>query len=173
MKSKVLVYVEGPSDKAALNALLSDLIEQKNNEGVSISFFETPSGDRKDSVLTKVPVKAANILINDPNTIVVALPDLYPPNKSFPHQTCIDLAQGITRLFQAAMTAKGHGDDPRYANRFKVFCLKHDLEALILAAEESLNRQFGVRIPVSWKIPVEDQNHHHPPKRIVENIYRA
>ena len=53
MKSKVLVYVEGPSDKAALNALLGALIEQKNAEGVSISFFEAPSADRKDSVLTK------------------------------------------------------------------------------------------------------------------------
>ena len=44
---RVIVYVEGPSDKAAMNALLEPLLEQKRQEGISIEFFETPAGDRK------------------------------------------------------------------------------------------------------------------------------
>ena len=47
---RVIVYVEGPSDKAAMNALLEPLLEQKRQEGISIEFFKTPAGDRKASV---------------------------------------------------------------------------------------------------------------------------
>jgi len=35
---KVIVYVEGPSDQAAMEALLAPLLQQKLQEGVVISF---------------------------------------------------------------------------------------------------------------------------------------
>jgi hypothetical protein len=152
--------------------MLEPLVQGKAQIGIGIFFFEAPSGDRKRSVLTKVPVKAANILINDPHTIVVALPDLYPRNKAFPHETCADLVQGVTEMFDKALTAKGHAADLQLKDRFKVFCLKYDLEALILAAEGNLRDRLGVRsLAVTWHVPVEDQNHDRPPKRIVEELF--
>jgi hypothetical protein len=63
---RVVVYVEGPSDRAAMLALLGPLLEQKRQKGVKVDFFESPEGDKKTSVLTKVPKRAAAIVRNDP-----------------------------------------------------------------------------------------------------------
>lgn len=169
---RVLVYVEGPSDKAAMNVLLRPLIEQKMREGISIEFFEAASGDRKTFVLLNVPRRAVRIILNDPQAIVVALPDLYPRNKAFAHETVDQLRQGIEKEFNAELRARGGSDDPRLRERFKVFCFKYDLEALLLAAKEALEVRLEVdSLTPIWIIPVEDQNHDQPPKRIVENLF--
>jgi hypothetical protein len=171
--NRAIIYVEGASDKNALTVLLAPLIERKQQAGVSIDIFETPDGDRKFSILTKAPIRAVNILRNDPGAVVVALPDLYPRNKGFPHETFQTLVDGIMHKFDVALQEKGLSDIHLIQSRFKVFCFKHDLEVLLLAAEESLIRQFGNKpLGVSWRKPVEDQNQDHPPKFIVEEIYR-
>jgi len=170
---RVIIYVEGPSDKAAMNALLEPLLEQKRQEGVSIEFFETPAGDRKASVLTKVPRKAVNIILNDPDAVVVAMPDLYPRNKVFPHETFGELVTGILRNFSDALQSKGIEDDAWPNERFKVFCFKHDLEALLLASVEVLKSRLDAKsLDPVWRIPVEDQDHDYPPKRVVEDLFR-
>jgi hypothetical protein len=59
-----------------------------------------------------------------------------------------------------------------YGERFKTFCFKYELEALILAAEAALALRLETsHIPVTWRIPVEDQNNIHPPKHIVEALF--
>ncbi len=167
---RVVVYVEGPSDRVAMIVLLAPLLEQKRQEGISIDFFESPEGDKKASVLTKIPKRAAVIIRNDPSAIVVAMPDLYPKNKAFPHEAFEELKAGIVKNFDSALQAKERKVDARLRERFKVFCFKHDLEALILAAKKALGDRLGVRsLSVTWRIPVEDQNHQRPPKRIVES----
>ena len=93
---KVIVYVEGKSDRLGMETLLRPLVEEKRQQGVDIQFYETPNGDRKTSVLTKVPIKAVNILRNVPDSVVVALPDLYPRNKGFLHETVDELVEGVT-----------------------------------------------------------------------------
>ena len=169
---KVIVFVEGPSDKSALQALLRPLIELKRQEGVAIEFFDSPSGDKKETLLVKVPRKAVNILLNEPDSFVVAMPDLYPKNKAFPHETFAEMLAGIRENFTEALKVKGHGDD-RLKNRFKVFCFKHDLEALVLASGDALKARLGVKsLDVYWHEPVEDQNHDKPPKRIIEELFR-
>ena len=170
---KIIVYVEGPSDKLAMQALLQPLIEQKLNESISIEFFPAPPGDAKASVLTKVPRKAVNILANDLDSIVIAMPDLYPKNKAFPHVSFIELRNGIMANFDQALNQKGINDQ-RVKNRFHVFCFKHDLEALLLAVPKALASHLGVAsIDASWVLPVEDQDHDRPPKRIVEELYSS
>jgi len=170
---KVMVYVEGPSDKAAMYALLAPLLERKRQEGVTIGFFESPEGDKKASVLMKVPKKAVNILLNDPDSIVIAMPDLYPKDRGFPHTTVDELVKGIIKNFEEALRSKTARRNGRLKERFRVFCFKHDLEALILTAEDSLKNRLGIRsLPVSWRIPVEDQDHDRPPKRVVEDLFR-
>jgi len=169
---RVVVYVEGLSDKYALESLLRPLLVTKRSKGVAIDFFEAPQGDKKQSVMEKVPIRAVNILLNDPQAVVVALPDLYPMNKAFPHASFQELAEVIRRNFAHALKLKGV-TDTRVAERFHVFCLKHDLEALVLAAEEALGRHLGVSHLVrNWVLPVEDQNHTNPPKVVVKELFR-
>ncbi|MEI6259851.1 MAG: DUF4276 family protein [Deltaproteobacteria bacterium] len=170
---KVIIYVEGPSDKAAMEALLRSLVEWKRKQGISIEFFDAPSGDKKTSVLAKVPIKAVNMIMNDPSAVVIALPDLYPKNKAFPHVTFNEMSAGIRERFHKALKQKGCADDVRLQKRFQVFCFKHDLEVLLLAAEDALKERLGVTtLKRTWKLPVEEQDHDWPPKRVVENLFK-
>jgi len=175
---RVIIYVEGASDKAALEALLAPLIAAKSQQGIGIEFFSVKGsdnkrgGDAKKDLLTKIPIKAVNILKNDPSAIVIALPDLYPKNKGFPHETVQELEWRIMDKFAQALRDKGI-DDERIKERFRVFCLKYELESLILAAESELANRLEVdSLTVTWKIPVEDQNHDVPPNRVVEQLFR-
>jgi len=171
---KVIVYVEGPSDKLAMEALLKPLVDEKQEKGVTIAFAEASEGDRKKSLLMKEPRRAANIIMNDPRALVVILPDLYPKDKAFPHTTVDELSNGILRQFEQALATRHRDGDPRLKERFKVFCFKHDMEALLLAADKALNTRLGVNhLDVTWRLPVEDQDHDNPPKRIVENLFKS
>lgn len=169
---RVCVYVEGPSDQYALEALLAPLLERMHQRGVAVNFFQSPEGDRKKTLLTKVPVKAANALLNDPESVVVVVPDLYPMNRGFPHGTFDELRAGVLGCFRRALADKGAADDARLEDRFHVFCFKHDMEALVLACTESLARRLGCRsLAPTWALPVEDQDQGKPPKRVVEELF--
>jgi hypothetical protein len=178
---RVIIYVEGRSDKNAMEALLVNLIDKKSEEGVSIEFFPIKGenndrgGDAKKELLLKAPTKAVNILCRTPNSIVIILPDLYPRNKGFPHETFQQLKAGIMENFSQALQKKGIQDE-RLKERFKVFCFKYEMEALILAAESALLGKLGklkfTSQDVTWTRPVEDQNHDRPPSKIVEQLFR-
>lgn len=170
---KVIIYVEGRSDKLAMEVLLRDLIFQKSLNGIYVEFFEAPPGDKKESVLNKVPGRAVNILRNDPEAVVLAVPDLYPKNRGFHHNTHEELISGIEKNFKKEWLRKVGSDDTRVYERFRAFCFKHDLEALILAAHEALQEHLDSKNLVQeWTIPVEEQNGLHPPKYIVEKLFR-
>jgi hypothetical protein len=170
----VIVYVEGPSDKLAMEALLRPLLDEKQQKGVTILFREASKGDKKKSLLMKEPRRAANIIMNNPSAFIVIMPDLYPKNKAFRHTTVDELRNGILLQFEQALASRNRADDPRLRERFNVFCFKYDLEALLLAAENALKNRLGVNhLKVSWKIPVEDQDHDNPPKRIVEDLFES
>jgi hypothetical protein len=169
---RVVVYVEGPSDKAAMEKLLKPLLEEKLEQGVTIHFFYASQGDRKAWLLLEAPRRAVNILLNQLDSFVVAMPDLYPRNKAFPHETFDELSAGVWKNFRDALRAKRPDAPPTVTDRFRVFCFKHDLEALLLAAVDPLKRRLGASsLPVTWRVPVEDQNHHRPPKRVVEDLF--
>ncbi len=170
---RVMIFVEGPSDKVAMNALLGSLIAAKKQQGIQIDFFESPPGDKKKTLLTKSPQKAAQILSNDSKAVVIIMPDLYPKNKGFEHTTVEELRAGIFQNFQAALIRGGIQNSPRLMERLRVFCFKHDLEALILASGEALSARLGLKsLKQKWVVPVEDQNHDNPPRRVVEELFR-
>ena len=170
--SQVICYVEGASDKLAMEILLRPLIERKRQAGVSIEFFETPAGDRKKSVLLKGPEKAVNILGHRPEAQVALVPDLFPRNRGFPHRTPEELREGIVERAERAIERKSLSRE--LLSRLHVFCFKHDLEALLLAAERGLAARLGVeRLVPSWTLPVEDQNLDRPPKRVIEELFRV
>jgi hypothetical protein len=66
---KVYVYVEGPSDQLVMEALLYKLIEQKKQEAIEIIFFDV---DSKEALLKKIPRRAVDIMVNEPNSVVIA-----------------------------------------------------------------------------------------------------
>jgi len=169
MSKKVYIYVEGSSDKLAMESLLHYLIEQKKQNGILIEFLPE---NGKDALLGKTLLRVANILINEPNSIAVILPDLYPKNKGFDHVTFDELKEGIFNRFCVALRNKHVNENPALLERFKVFCFKYELEALILASRESLESYLHVNeLPVTWTTPVEEQNHENPPKNVVEKIF--
>lgn len=165
----VIAYVEGKSDCLALEALLADLLAAKRQQGVNISFYPAPpEGDRKTVLLTKVPLRALNILRNQPQSVVVLLPDLSPPNKGFPHVSQQELLHGITARFQAEVERKGLSNLPDLSRRFRAFCFKHDMEVLLLAAGERLAEYLACSgFAPDWTADVEEQNQDDPPSKVV------
>lgn len=170
---RLIVYVEGPSDQKALQALLKPLIAIGRGHGVGVSFLPQ---NGKAAILTDVPRKAAEHLRQYPEDWVFAVPDLYPmaPYDKGPHKhrsfaEMVDLLQARFR---------DRANDLRLAadirNHFRVHCLKHDLEALILAAPDALRQRLKTRdaLQGGWRRPVEDQNDDKPPKRIVEQLFK-
>lgn len=169
---RILVYVEGPADRAALETLLRDLISQAGKRRIGISFI--PLGG-KVHILTQVGLKAANHLADQPEDWVFALPDLYPmaefDGTENAHRSFLDLEALLRRRFVARCDALKLPEERR--ERFRVHCLKHDLEALILAAPDALRARLGTRdgLKDRWRLPVEDQNDAQPPKRVVEALF--
>jgi hypothetical protein len=170
---KVVVYVEGPSDKLALEKFLGELIDKGNKRGVGIRF--SPQNG-KAPILNDVPRKAAEILKQHPTDWVFALPDLYPmssydgtPNA---HHSFAELERLLRDKFTAYAEKIALPEVAR--DRFRVHCLKHDLEVLLLAAPEALRMRLGTRDALhdQWRRTVEDQNDERPPKRIVEELFR-
>jgi hypothetical protein len=167
---KVIVYVEGPSDKLALGALLEPLIRRAAQNGCLISFVPQRG---KRPLLTKAPRRAVNILRNDRSAFVIVLPDLYPQGMVYPHSSLDELRQALVQVF-CAECDRLRLDAGELARRFRVHCLKHDLEALLLGAEDQLRQYLdlaGRRLPITWTTPVEDQDFGHPPKRVVEELF--
>jgi hypothetical protein len=165
----VLVYVEGASDKQGLQDLLQDLLVQKQREGTSVQFIER---DSKGDILVNGPKKAISILRNRPDFHVVLLPDLYPRNQGFSHETADELLAGMQNRFVEAAKAV-NVDAEEIQDRFHTFCLKYELEALVLAAEEALKEHLDTdAFDTTWERRVEDQNHDKPPTQVVEEVFR-
>lgn len=165
--SEVFVYVEGPSDQLGMRELFADIIDIANKNGNSVDFYPL---NGKEPLLNKGPKRAINILRNRPNSYVFLVPDLYPPNKPFPHVNYNELKDELKKRFDQELRRKGCDD--RLSDRFFVHCFKYDLEALILASETAfLARMEKSQFSRSWTKPVENQNHNNPPKRIVEALF--
>lgn len=169
---KVLVYVEGPSDRDALRGLLQSVLAEGQRRRVGIQFL--PLGD-KAKILDTSAGKAARHLAEHPEDWVVALPDLYPmsqydgtPNE---HRSFADLERLLTERF--AREARRNRVSAQAQGHFRVHCLKHDLEVLLLACPDQLRHRLRTDHALGqWRLPVEDQNDQQPPKRIVEALFK-
>lgn len=168
---KIIIYVEGPSDRDSLRVLLASLITQAAQNGCLIQFIPM---EGKRPLITKVPLRAVNILRNNREAQVFALPDLYPPNVVHPHSSSDQLKQALIDEFRNECN-RLKVDPITLLGRFHVHCLKYDLEVLLLAAEEQLQRRLGLQTfpaKIKWRKPVEDQDHLRPPKRVIEELFQ-
>jgi Domain of unknown function (DUF4276) len=170
---KVVVYVEGPSDQKALQALLKPIIDAGRSRKVGISF--SPLGG-KAPILNDVPRKAAEILKQSPGDWVFAVPDLYPmasyDTTPHPHRSFAELVALLEKRF---ISRADKLDLPQEVRRhFRVHCLKHDLEGLLLAALDELRQRLKTKDSLHgrFRAPVEDQNDDKPPKYVVAELFR-
>ncbi len=168
---KVLIYVEGASDKLALKDLLDPLIREKWREGVDIRFF--PRGGKKNLVSDAIIRKALRFLQDKPQGRFMILPDLYPPNMGrVDHETADELIAGLNNRFHE-IASGWNVEATEIEDRFYVFCLKYELEALILAAEEVLKDHLDTdAFSSTWTREVEDQNHDKPPEEVVKEVFQ-
>lgn len=168
---KVLIYVEGPSDRMGMEKLFRGLIEEGKQRGVGIQFFAVGG---KDSILKDVPGKAALHLRSNPEDWVVAVPDLHPmqaQGSNHPHASADELRRLLEQRFEQAAARDGVQQLAR--SHFRAFCFQHDVEALVLAIPTVLRERLRTRdaIEGQWRKPVETQNGDRPPKRVVENLF--
>ena len=172
---KVWVFVEGDSDVKALSALWSDWKQKLGENGWGIQIIHL---DNKSNYFKKIGPRAIEKLLNDPNDLVVGLPDLYPnqnyANTEYKHDNLRELQGVQERLVNQSLRQKVRRTDINsYMARFYASALKHDLEVLLLAATSRLKSRLGMQNnPSGWRRPPEDQNQNKPPKRIIEELFR-
>jgi hypothetical protein len=170
---RVLVYVEGPSDRMALEALLEPIIRDAGRRRVGIRFLVS---NDKASILRDSGRKAADQLADNPNDWVFALPDLYPMSSydrtPDQHRSFAELERLLMKRFTDRAERVGVSEFAR--SHFRVHCLKHDLESLVLAAPDALRQRLQTQdaLDSHWRKPVEDQNDTRPPKRVVEALFQ-
>jgi hypothetical protein len=171
----VWIYVEGESDKLALEALWAAWMKQLKQEGKGIRIV--PLDDKK-RLLSRMGARAAEKLFASSSDLVVGLPDLYPclefNNSRFAHGNLEELHDLQVREVAKALKDVYQVDASTYLSRFLPAALKHDLEVLLLAAESRMKEYLShPRSLGSWQVPVENQNQSRPPKRVVEEIFRT
>ena len=169
---KVWVYVEGESDKLGLDALWGDWKSRLRTAGWGIQFI--PLGG-KPNYFKLIGHRVAEKLIASDTDLVVGLPDLY-PNASFvgtpnEHKDF----EGLRRLQERLV---GHAfniwEADALTDRFFASALKHDLEMLLLAADQQLKARLllGSRQLGSLTGQPEDQNQDRPPKIVVSELFQ-
>lgn len=173
---KVWVFVEGPSEVRALDAMWSKWKTNLGNKGCGIKLISLTN---KPKLLKNVGQRVVEKLLNDNSDVAVGLPDLYPSrefaNTEYRHRSTEELQELQKRLVRQALNRYGvRGTDiVSYMSRFYASTLKHDLEVLLLAAPEQLKDRLDVsNLTRSWRHPPEEQNQDQPPKRIVQALFR-
>ena len=106
---------------------------------------------------------------------VFALPDLSPMSSYDGTENQHRSFDELRRLLLERFAARARRINLRTATfpHFRVHCLKHDLEVLLLAVPELLRQR--LRTPDTlrdhWRMPIEDENDRTPPKRIIERLF--
>jgi hypothetical protein len=168
----VWVFVEGVSDRVALNALWMPWMRRLRKAGWGIGIAPLAN---KSQFFRKIGAHAAERLLARQDDIVVGLPDYYPnqpyAETAFQHSNLTDLLSLQRRLTHEVLSRKGVDAD-EVLQRFCPSALKHDLEMLLLAASDQLASHLGAQERLGqWRHPVEEQNQNRPPKRVVEQLY--
>jgi len=175
---KIWIYVEGESDKLALQTLWKSWCEQLRTARHGIRIIHLGS---KSRFFQKIGPRAAEKLYANTEDIVVGLPDLYPnqpyAGTRFEHNDMTQLKSvQVSEVSKALENIYGvnRQNARQLLERFLPSALKHDLEMLLLASHEEMRAYLRTSEHlVSWRNPVEDQNQQRPPKHIVEELFRT
>lgn len=152
---KVLVYVEGAADKAALGLLFGSWARESR---VAIKFADTRG---KAGLLSRLERLVPGALARDPELHVFSAPDLYPYREYQGTALAHHDAESLRRVQRRVC---GHA-------RFHPHCLVHDLEVLVLGHPPGLEALLGVsRLRPNWVLPPERQDGERPPKVVVSEL---
>jgi len=173
---RIYVFVEGPSDGLALSALWSTWLAGLTAKGHGIRVIPLPS---KAEYLKNIGHRAAEMLANNAEDLVVGLPDLYPnaeySSTRFRHDDLAALEalqrdsvrRNLRQHYSSVVDA-----DQCVADRFFASAFKHDSEMLLLASKAALRSHLRTDHNLGkWIHPVENQNQFKPPKRVVEDLF--
>jgi len=175
---KVWIFVEGESDRIALNTLWMKWRELLRKVGWGIHIITL---DNKSKFFNKFGSRAAEKLVNNEDDLVIGLPDLY-PNSVFnssehKHDNLSELKSVLTRLLKDSLDRVFGLSKPQIdvmLGRFHPTALKHDAEMLLLAARDELRGVLGTSEALgNWRHPVEEQNQTKPPKYVVNELFRT
>ena len=173
---KVWIFVEGPSEVRALDALWSKWKIKLGKKGCGIKLISLAN---KARLFKNLGERVVEKLLNDQCDVAVGLPDLYPnrefANTRYKHRSLEELQEVQIRLVRQALNRKGvRGSDVEsFVSRFYGNALKHDLEVLLLSAPNQLKERLKIpNLPRSWRLPPEEQNQDQPPKEIVRALFR-
>jgi hypothetical protein len=175
---KVWIFVEGESDRIALNTLWGIWRESLRKCGWGIHIIPL---DGKSRFFRKIGPRAAEKLINNESDIVIGLPDLYPnceyENSQCKHADLAELKRVQVRLVKNALADIFHLSSQQtetVLERFFPTAFKHDMEMLLLAARDALRTILGTQDALgNWRQPVEDQNQIRPPKYIIDDLFQT
>ena len=173
---KIWFFVEGESERLALAALWMDWIGRLRQAGWGIAVIPL---DNKSRYLRKIGDRAAEKLAATEEDLVVGLPDLYPVDDyrstRYEHDGVAQLKKVQARLVRRSLLDVQkipERDIDTAMRRFFPTAFKHDMEMLLLAAEEQLRSTLKVSgVLRGWHKPVEDQDNQHPPKSVVKHLY--
>ncbi len=167
---RVLVLVEGISDAKSLSQVLRPVLNSADSRGIGVEF---KAWGGKARLLNLGLRYAATYLAEHEEDWCIALPDLYPWRdfkSPWQHTHAGELRQRLQEGFNRA--ARARGGYSQMQDRFIPHVLQHDLEVLLLAAEEPLRRRLGINhLGRTWQTPVEDQNGGHPPKSVIQALF--
>lgn len=162
----VFVYVEGPSDRTALEAIFV-----KNFPSGKTARFLPLNG--KGNLMRDGPRKSCRDILSNPNNRCFVVPDLYPVSNSgeYQHTTARELCAMLQTSFESC--ADQLGLPKELWSNFKAHCLMHDMEVLLLADPDGLRRKLRTkeRLEKHWRRPPEEQNNTRPPKRVVSALF--
>lgn len=166
----VYLCVEGDSDCKGLDSLLADYRALCGRSGWGIQCSNRRS---KSQLLEKIGNYALARLSSEPQSHVIAMPDVYPVQgfgASYVHNSYETLCTLLVRL--VSQHCEG---DPNILSRFHAHPFRHDMEVLLLAASQQLRSYLHTndRLTTLYRHPAEDQNNDEPPKRKVEQIFRT
>lgn len=125
--------------------------------------------------------RASEKLINNSDDLVVGLPDLYPNHEysgtEFKHDNFEELKAVQADLLRKSL--EKHFGIPKskqksFIDRFLPSAFKYDSEMLLLAARNELRQVLNTTDHIgNWRHPVENQNQDHPPKYIVDGLFKT
>jgi len=167
---RIRIYVEGPSERAALPKLLAPI----RPIGARLDIYPL-KGSR---FLSEIGFRAGAVLRQEKDAHVFACPDLAPKESyqdtRWAYRDYDDLAALLEREVRTHLRQTlGSGSAGRALQRFHPHPFRHDFEVVLLACPDLLKRYLGTRVDITRhyrKLP-EDQNFADYPKRVIRKLF--
>lgn len=175
---RIWIYVEGPSDRSALEALFGNWKKNlgERSSGIGLSIISLTG---KSRFLKAIGPRVAANLFHTADDIAVGLPDLHPtyPSGQHAHRNLASLQELQRKLVKDSLVQHfkiKRNDLDSTMERFQGSALKHDLEMLLLASKAQLRKILNTSDRLgNWTNPVENQNNDRPPKLVVKELFRT